>query len=63
MLRKAFLMHVYPDKHEEYARRHDAIWPEMVDMLRAHGASRYSIFLDAGTNQLFAYVEIESEEA
>lgn len=61
MIRTGFLMHVNPDKHEEYERRHEAIWPEMVDVLRGHGASNYSIFLDASSSQLFAYVEIESE--
>ncbi|CAM4200179.1 L-rhamnose mutarotase [Lederbergia lenta] len=62
MIRKAFVMTVYPDKHEEYEKRHNEIWPEMVDALHHHGASNYSIFLDKETNQLFGYVEIENEE-
>ena len=62
MIRKAFLMRVHPGRQAEYERRHSTIWPEMEDTLRACGARNYSIFLDAGTNQLFAYVEIESEE-
>lgn len=62
MIRKAFVMKVYPDKHEEYERRHKEIWPEMVKALRDHGARNYSIFLDKETHQLFAYVEIEDEE-
>ncbi|MBS1157094.1 MAG: L-rhamnose 1-epimerase [Proteobacteria bacterium] len=62
MIRKAFLMSVNPDQHEEYQRRHDTIWPELVNTLKQHGASNYSIFLCKETSQLFAYVEIESEQ-
>lgn len=61
MIRKAFLMSVNPDQHEEYKRRHDEIWPELVQVLKTHGASNYNIFLCRETSQLFAYVEIEDE--
>jgi L-rhamnose mutarotase len=62
MIRKAFVMTVYPDQHEEYEKRHNEIWPEMVNELHKHGARNYSIFLDKETNKLFGYVEIENEE-
>jgi len=62
MIRKAFVMEVYPDQHEEYEKRHNEIWPEMVKELKNHGAHNYSIFLDKETNQLFGYIEIEDEE-
>lgn len=62
MIRKGFVMKVYPDKHEEYEERHNKIWPEMVEELRKHGVINYSIFLQKETNQLFGYLEIESEE-
>jgi L-rhamnose mutarotase len=61
MIRKAFVMMVHPDRHAEYETRHNPVWQEMQDTLKAHGAHNYSIFLDAKTNQLFAYVEVESE--
>lgn len=61
-LRKAFVMSLNPDKHEEYQHRHDLIWPELQSLLKTHGAHHYSIFLNKGTSQLFGYVEIESEE-
>lgn len=61
MIRKAFRMSVNPDQHAEYERRHNPIWEELADALREHGAHNYSIFLDAETNSLFAYVEIEDE--
>ena len=62
MIRKAFLMHVNPDAHDEYERRHRPIWRELEDVLRSHGVHSYSIFLDPSTSQLFGYAEIESEE-
>ncbi len=55
-------MWVNPDAHAEYERRHRPIWKELEDVLRAHGVRSYSIFLDAETNTLFAFAEIESEE-
>lgn len=62
MLRKASIMQVNPDKHAEYKKRHDEIFPELVKELKAHGAHNYSIFLDPKRNLLFSYVEIESED-
>ncbi len=61
MIRKAFLMSVRPDRHDEYERRHSPIWPELQAVLKDHGAHNYSIFLHPDTSQLFAYVEIEDE--
>jgi L-rhamnose mutarotase len=61
MIRKAFLMSVNPDQHAEYERRHRPIWKELEDTLKAQGCRTYTIFLDAPTNQLFGYVEIEDE--
>ena len=62
MIRKAFRMSVDPAAHAEYERRHNPIWPELEETLRAHGVHSYSIFLDPVTSDLFAYAEIESEE-
>ena len=62
MIRKAFLMKVNADAHEEYERRHNPIWEELETVLKQHGVSNYSIFLEKETNQLFGYAEIESEQ-
>ena len=62
MIRKAFVMQVNPDQHAEYEARHNPIWSELEQTLKDHGVHNYSIFLDADTHQLFAYVEIEDEE-
>lgn len=61
MMRKAFRMRVLDGKHAEYERRHSPIWEELADVLRKHGAHRYSIYLDEGDGSLFGYVEIEDE--
>jgi len=55
-------MRVNPGQEAEYARRHQPIWPELEDTFREHGVLSYSIFLDPGSLQLFAYLEVESEE-
>jgi L-rhamnose mutarotase len=62
MIRKAFLMRLEPGNQAEYEQRHNPIWPELQAVLKAHGVHNYSIFLDAATDKLFAYAEIESEE-
>jgi L-rhamnose mutarotase len=62
MIRKAFRMSVDPGRHSEYERRHNPIWRELETTLVAHGVRSYSIFLDVATSDLFAYVELESEE-
>jgi len=55
-------MTLRPDRQAEYERRHKPIWPELQTLLKDHGVSNYSIFLDRETDHLFAYAEIESEE-
>ncbi len=62
MIRKAFKMKVYPNKIEEYTKRHNPIWPELQELLKSHGVHNYSIFFDKETHFLFGYAEIESEE-
>ena len=62
MIRKAFRMSVNKDAVDEYARRHNPVWPELEATLIAHGVRSYSIYLDPKAGDLFAYAEIESEE-
>jgi L-rhamnose mutarotase len=61
MIRKAFVMSVNAGQEKEYERRHSPIWPELEQVLHAHGVHNYSIFLHPQTRQLFAYAEIEDE--
>lgn len=62
MIRKGFKMFLNPGMEKEYEKRHKELWPEMKDMIHAHGGHNYSIYLDESTNVLFGYLEIEDEE-
>jgi L-rhamnose mutarotase len=59
---KGFKMKLFPGMEAEYERRHNALWPEMKEMIHEYGGRNYSIFLDKETLTLFGYIEIESEE-
>ncbi len=49
----AFKMKLNPGMQAEYKKRHDEIWPELVELLHQAGVSDYSIYLDPETNILF----------
>ena len=50
----AFRMTLHPGQAAEYRRRHDAIWPDLVEALKGAGVVDYRIYLDETTHQLFA---------
>ena len=54
----AFRMQLKPGVADEYRRRHDALWPELAEALRAAGIYDYSIFLDEQTLHLFAVMKL-----
>lgn len=60
MTRYAWIAEVRPGYEEEYKRRHDEIWPEMVTMLKEGGIRNYSIFRYGLT--LFGYFETDDIE-
>ena len=45
MPRVCFTLQVRTDRMEEYVERHAAVWPEMLEALRATGWRDYSLFL------------------
>ncbi|MFZ0218492.1 MAG: L-rhamnose mutarotase [Candidatus Dormiibacterota bacterium] len=61
MERFGFLLRIRPGAEAEYLRRHDEIWPEMVDALHRAGARNYSIYFDQDSERLFAYLEAEPD--
>ncbi|MCZ8152845.1 MAG: L-rhamnose mutarotase [Rhodobacteraceae bacterium] len=63
MQRHAFKMYLNDGCEAEYIRRHDEIWPELADLLRAAGISNYSIHLDRETMVLFGYLERREDHA
>ena len=63
MERIAFRMRLDPGRADEYRRRHDEIWPELVAVLKEAGVSDYSIYLDPETNALFAVLRRRADHA
>lgn len=58
MERVGFLLKVREEMVEEYKKRHQAVWPDMLDALRRNGWRNYSLFMaDDGT--LFGYFEAD----
>ena len=56
----AWVLEVRPGYEEEYKKRHDEIWPEMVEELTASGIRNYNIFRHGLT--LFGYFETDDLE-
>jgi len=56
-------MKLKPGFKEEYMRRHNELWPEVKELLKANGISDYSIFFDEETNSLFAVEKIDESVA
>jgi L-rhamnose mutarotase len=62
MQRVCFCLQVRPDRLEEYAERHAAVWPDMLEALERTGWRNYSLFLrDDGL--LIGYFETPSLDA
>ena len=61
MTRVCFLLKVRAGKMDEYRRRHQQVWPEMQDALRATGWHNYSLFLRPD-GLLVGYLETEDFE-
>ena len=59
-MRVAFKMKLHPGQEAEYKRRHDALWPELEDLLRRTGIRDYSIFLDEKTLDLFGVLNMDA---
>jgi L-rhamnose mutarotase len=61
MKRICFILHVKPDRLEEYKARHNTVWPEMLSALRETGWTNYSLFLRPD-GLLVGYLETEDFE-
>ena len=57
MERLAWKGRIKPGCEAEYKRRHDEIWPEMVEVLKAAGICNYTVLLTG--EELFGYYECE----
>jgi L-rhamnose mutarotase len=61
MTQYAWVLEVRPGYEDEYKRRHDQIWPEMIETLRSAGIRNYSIFRHGLT--LIGYFETDDLDA
>lgn len=61
MERMAWRGKIKPGKKAEYIRRHNEIWPELVQVLKEAGICNYTIYADG--NDLFGYYECEKTVA
>lgn len=59
MARSAFKMRLKPGAEAIYKEKHDAIWPEMVELLHRQRIHNYSIFRNG--LDLFAYLERDDD--
>jgi len=62
MNRVAFKMKLFPGFAGEYKKRHDEIWPGLVEVLKAAGIRDYSIFIDEETGYLFAVLRAKDSK-
>ncbi len=60
MTRLGFKMTLFAGKIEEYKKRHDEIWPDLVKLLKKNDIEDYSIFLDESTYSLFGVLKISN---
>ncbi|HUB69322.1 MAG TPA: L-rhamnose mutarotase [Acidimicrobiales bacterium] len=58
MQRICFHLRVRPDRAAEYARRHQEVWPEMLQALSETGWRNYSLFLSSD-GLLTGYLECD----
>ena len=59
----AFRMQLKPGVVDAYKARHDAIWPELAELLHDSGIRDYSIFLDEEALSLFAVLRLTEDNA
>ncbi len=60
MKKVGFKLKLKDNVQEEYKKRHDQIWPEMIEVLDKAGIKNYSIW-NIGKD-LFGYYEVENLE-
>ena len=57
MEKYAWTARIKEGKKDEYVKRHNEIWPELVELLKSAGICNYTIWADGNT--LFGYYECE----
>ena len=74
MVRKGFKMFLYPGMAEEYEKRHNALWPEMKEMIHEYQADgvvekislldgKFVIYVDGEAFSMDEIMEIKDKPA
>jgi L-rhamnose mutarotase len=61
VIRRAYTIHLAPGALAEYTRKHDAIWPELVEEFRKQGIAQLTAFV--ADPVVFYYAEVVDERA
>jgi L-rhamnose mutarotase len=61
--RIAFRMNLNPGQAAEYEKRHDEIFPDLVEALKSAGISDYTIWHDPETDHLFGILTRADDHA
>lgn len=57
--RVCFVLHLRPDRIEEYVAAHEHVWPEMLEALDAAGWHNYSLFVRPDDGLVVGYLETD----
>ena len=57
--RVCFLLHLKPNRVEEYVAAHDSVWPEMLEALQDAGWRNYSLFVRRDDGLVVGYLETD----
>lgn len=60
--RVCFLMHLKPERVDDYLAAHETVWPEMLDALRETGWRNYSLFVRPEDGLVVGYLETDDYE-
>ncbi len=60
MQRYGMTIGLKPEQQETYIKLHEAVWTEVLAILKKHHVSNYSIYLF--DNQLFGYLEYHGDD-
>src|ERR1700712_4679028 len=61
--RVCFLLHIRPDRLDEYLTAHQSVWPEMLDALTRTGWRNYSLFVQRPQGLVVGYLETDDYAA
>ena len=61
--RVCFLLHLKPDRVEDYLAAHESVWPEMLAALTEAGWRNYSLFVQPADGLVVGYFETDDYDA